>query len=50
MLSALSTRGAQNLTATRIRETIAQVNTYLTHGAAVPTVADEDDDTESDSD
>ena len=42
MLAALHTTGAQNLTATRISEVIAQVDAYLDHGRA-PTLLDEED-------
>lgn len=43
MLAALSTTGAQNLTATRIRETLEQVNSYL-DGGTVPVAMTEDED------
>ncbi len=43
MASALSTKGAQNLTATRISETLAQVNAYLAHGIAAPALVEEEE-------
>lgn len=46
ILAALSTTGAQNLTATRISEVIAQVDAYLTGGSVPSPVAVEDDDDE----
>lgn len=48
-LAALSTTGAQNLTASRISDTLAQVNAYLAHGIAT-TGVDEGSDSDSDSD
>lgn len=46
MAAALSTTGAQNLTAARIGDTITQVNAYLAGGLVAPLV--EDDDSEDD--
>lgn len=51
MTAALSTKGAQNLTAARISETLAQVNAYLADGIAAPGLVDEDEEDDgSDSD
>lgn len=49
MAMALSTTGAQNLTSTKISETLAQVNAYLT-GLAPPHVSASDDSDSDDSD
>jgi hypothetical protein len=44
MSAALSTTGAQNLTTTKISETLEQVNAYLAGVAPSPTLDDDDDD------
>jgi hypothetical protein len=49
MAIALTTTGAQNLTATKIHETLEQVNAYLA-GATPSTSFDDDDEDEDDSD
>lgn len=51
MLSALKTKGAQNLNIAKVTEVLEQVNTYLATGAApVPALPESDDDEEESDD